>query len=115
MVLLDGGVNRVRDLFDGDVFKCQAGTGTTSPSATDTGLETADSNTLLTPTTVTADKSVQVTHTIPAGTGTGNAYSEQELQINSGSTSANRIVHTALTKGIADELIYITNFFFRSV
>lgn len=115
MVFLDAGVNRVRDLFNTDIFKSQAGTGTNAPLASDTGLQTAVAATLLTPTTVTADKAVQSTHTIPTTAGNGNTLSEQETQLNSGSTSANRVVHTGLAKTNADEFIYITTFFFESV
>jgi len=114
MVTLTTGINRIRDLFDTDIFKCQSGTGTTAPLPTDSGLETADSNTLLTPTTVKTDKAIQVTHTILSTTGEDKAYSEQEIQLNSGSTSFNRIVHTALTKGSNDEYNYITTIFIKS-
>jgi len=115
MVTLKTCLNRIRDLFNTDIYKCQAGTGTTAAMASNTGLETEDSNTLLDATVVVTDKCVQVTHTIASTIGEGEAYSEQEIQINSGNTSANRIVHTALTKGANDEYIYITNVFFNSV
>jgi len=115
MVFLNEGVNRVRDLFEEDVFKCQAGEGQTAPSASDTGLETPDSTTLLTPDTVVADKAIQVTHTINSAIGGGTTYAEQETQLDSGDTSANRIVHTPLAKGASDEFIYITTFFLRSI
>lgn len=108
-------IDRIRDLFDGDIFKSQAGTGTEAPTSSDTSLQTPDSNTLLTVSTSTASQSIQVTHTISSTIGAGNAYSEQELQINSGSTMANRIVHEPLTKGANDEFVYITNYFFTSV
>ena len=115
MVVLTEGINRLRDLFNTDIFKCQAGTGTTAPTAADTGLETADATTLLAPTKQTASANVQVTHTIPSTVGSGTTYAEQETQGNSGSTNYNRLVHTGIAKGAADEFIYITNFFFKSV
>ena len=107
-------INRIRDLFDDDIFKAQAGTGTSAPTSSDTALQTPDSNTLLTVSTSKTDQSIQVTHTIATTIGDGNAYSEQEVQINSGSTMANRIVHEPITKGANDEFVYITNFFFSS-
>lgn len=115
IVLLTEGLNRIKDLLNTDIFKCQAGTGTTAPTEADTGLETADSNTLLAPTKTTASSSIQVTHVISSTIGSGNAYSEQETQLNSGSTSLNRLVHTALTKGSKDEFSYITTIFLKSV
>lgn len=115
MVLLKDGLGRIRDLVNDDIFKCQAGTGTTAPTEEDTGLETADSNTLLTPTLTTADQAIQVTHSISSAIGATNAYSEQEIQLNSGTDHLNRIVHTAITKGAKDEFNYITTIFIRSV
>lgn len=115
MVLLTEGLNRIRDLVNDDIFKCQAGTGTTAPTAADTGLEAADSNTLLAPTTTTSSEAIQVTHSISTAIGSGTTYAEQETQLNSGSTNFNRIVHTAVTKGSLDQFEYITNIFFKSV
>lgn len=113
--MLTEGINRTRDLINTDIFKCQAGTGTSAATTNDTGLETADSNTLLTPTIVVADKSIQITHTIASTIGNGTTYSEQETQLNSGATSLNRIVHNGLLKGAKDEFVYITNVFIDSV
>ncbi len=115
MVLLTDGLDRVRDLVDADIFKCQAGTGTTAPTAADTGLETEDSNTLLAPTTTISNQSIQITHSITSTIGDGNAYAEQETQLNNGTDHLNRIVHTAITKGSKDEFNYITNIFFKSI
>jgi len=115
MVVTTAGINRMRALLDADVFKCQAGIGTTAPTVDDTSLESADSNTLLAVTTTATDKALQITHSIASTIGSGTAYSEQETQINSGNTMLNRIVHTALTKGANDEYTYITNWFLESV
>lgn len=114
MVVLNEGMDRVTELLLADVFKCQAGTGTTSPMITDTGLETADATTLAVPTTESGDQAFQVTFLIPSTTGSGNVYSEEEIQIDSGDTSFNRIVHTGLTKGTEDEYTYITTVFLRN-
>lgn len=111
MVLLNNGINRVRDLIESDIFKCQAGTGSTTPAYSDTGLETADSNTLLTPTITKSDAALQITHTIPSTVGDGVEYTEQETQLNSGGTSLNRVVHSGTTKGANDDWNYITNLF----
>jgi hypothetical protein len=113
MTILNNGMNRVRDIFNTDISKCMAGTGTTAPQITDTTLQAGDPTTLLTPTIVTTDRSLQVTHTIPSTTGSGTAYSEQQIQSNAGATSFNRVVHTALTKGDDEEFNYITVVFFE--
>ena len=107
------GINRVRDLIDTDIFKAQSGTGTTAPTPADTALETAVTATLLTPTTEKADKSIKVTNTLNAGTATGSNLSEHELQINSGSTQLQRIVHTPLEKESTSQWTVITMYFFK--
>ena len=114
-LILDDGINRIRDLVESDIGNCQSGTGTTAPTASDTGLETPDSNTLDTPTNTKTDKSIQVNFQIPSTTGATNAYSENEIQLNSGTDHLNRIVHTAITKGSNDEFNYITTIFFKSI
>jgi len=114
-LILDDGLNRIRDLVESDIGNCQAGTGTTAPTSADTSLETADSNTLDAPTNTKGDKSIQVNFQIPSTVGATNAYSEQEIQLNSGTDHLNRIVHTAITKGSLDEFNYITTIFFKSI
>ena len=115
MVVLNDSLNRIKNLVNEDIFKCQAGTGTTAANATDTGLETEVSATLFTRSKVVSDKAIQVTHDINPSIATSSALSEQEIQVNSGSSSFNRIVHTALTKNANDQFTYITNIFFKSV
>ena len=115
MTITNNGINRVRSLFNADLFKAQLGTGTNAPSSTDTALQTPVATTLLTPTSALADKAVQVTHAISTAIGATTTFSEQEIQLNSGSTHFNRIVHTGLLKGGLDEFTYITTIFFKSV
>jgi hypothetical protein len=114
MVLLTDGLNRIRDLINTDIYKCEAGTGVSSPTEDDTALETPVVATLGTPTKTTADKSIQLTHIIAAGIATGSILSEQEVQLNSGTDHFNRIVHTALIKSNLDQYEYITIFFIKS-
>ena len=114
MVLLQEFLNRCRDLVDADVFKCQAGTSTTTPSESDTGLNSAVVATLLTPTTIVADKTLQVTHVIPSTVATGSTFAEWETQVNSGSTSMNRSVTAGLAHTSSDDITMITTFFFRN-
>jgi len=114
MVVLNECLTRIRDLFEEDIFKCQAGEGDTAPVATDTGLETPDSNTLLTPSNEKSGYSIQITHSISSVIGSGNTYTEQEVQLNSGNVNANRIVHEGITKGSNDEFTYITTWHITS-
>ena len=47
IVLLNEGLNQVRDLIAADIDKGQLGTGGTASAESDTSLETADATTLL--------------------------------------------------------------------
>lgn len=113
MVTLYDGLNRIRDLVNDDIYKFQAGTGTTDVTLNDTALTTPDSNTLVVPTLQNADKAIQSTSIITAVVGEGNAYSEMEMQMNSGTDKLSKVVHTPVTKAANEEYSYITNYFFK--
>jgi len=113
MTTLNDGLNRIRDLVNDDIYKFQAGTGTDAVTLDDTELETPDSNTLTTPSIQKADKALQITSTINAVTGEGSAYSEMEIQMNSGTDKLSRVVNTPVTKAANEEYNYINNYFFK--
>lgn len=113
-MIITEGLNQVRDLVNADITKGQAGEGTTLPTAADTGLEDADSNTLLTLTSKsTANKAITTTYTIDANTGNGDALTEYEIRFTDGE-SFNRVVHAAISKTADDEVVYITTFYFEA-
>ena len=91
-------ISRVRDLFVTDLFKGQMGTGTTTETEADSGLETADVTTLATFLYTFSGNTIVCDYNLPMGTGDGTAYAEFEIQINAGATSFNRVTHTDLTK-----------------
>jgi len=112
-MILTEGLNQVRDLVDADLDKGQAGTGTTLPTASDTGLETAVGATLATLTsTTTANKAITTNYQIDANTGNGSDLSEYEIQFTDGE-SFNRVVHAPISKTSDDEMEYITTFYFE--
>ena len=102
MILLDG-KNRIRDLIDADKYKGQLGTGTTAPTENDTGLETADSDTLVTLTSTTSNKQLLFDYNLPTTTGNGNTYAEYENQLNSGTDHLTRVVFAGLGKTNTEE------------
>ena len=70
MVVIDNGVNRVRDLLSSDIFKGQLGTDGTAPAETQTGLISAVGATLLAfDDTTTSDKQISTTYTLPQTVG----------------------------------------------
>ena len=98
MVLLNEGLNKVRDVLSENLEKGQNGTGTTDAKQTDTGLETPVSATLLTLNSKSvSDKQVTVEHRLDSLTGNGSDFSELEIRFTNGD-SLNRIVHNPLTK-----------------
>lgn len=114
MTILNEGLNKVRDLVDDDLDKGQAGTGTTAPTASDTGLETPVVATLASLTgTTKKDKAIQTEYEIDSVTGNGNNLSEYEIRFTDG-TSLNRVVHASVSKTSDDEMDYLTTFYLKS-
>lgn len=112
-MILNEGLNAVRDLVDAGIEKGQAGTGTTAATPTDTGLETAVVATLLDVTSTTkTDKMITVNYDIDANTGNSSNLSEMEIRFTSGD-SFNRVVHTPISKDDTIEVSYITSFLFQ--
>lgn len=109
MVIVNAGLNRIRDMVADDIFKGQAGTGADAPSPNDTALTTPDSATLKTVTLDNVDRSTRITFLIPATTGNGTSYSEFEIQMNNGNTQFLHGVFAPLTKGSKDEFTLLTN------
>jgi len=112
-MILDEGLNQVKDLVNADLSKGQSGTGTTLPTAADTGLEVADTDTLLTLTSVTVnDKQLTTQHDINSIVANGVTLTEHEIQFVSGE-SFNRNVHAAISKTSAIEIQYLDTFYFE--
>lgn len=104
MVLLNEGMEEIRDLIKAQLSKGQLGTDNTSPSVTDTGLIAPDSNTLLDLDSTSATGNVvQATHKITVSIGNGTTYKEAEVQFSDG-VSLNRVVYTGISKTSSEEL-----------
>ena len=100
MTIINEGLNRVRDLLDGDITKAQAGTDGTSPSQNDSGLFTtiASTKSLTTNTKGANPASISVTHIINQTIAAGENLQEWELRINNDTESLNRTVTAPLSK-----------------
>jgi len=97
MVILNTGLNRVRDLIFDDIDKGQLGEGNTIALATDTGLETEDSTTLLTlESSSKGNLSIRFDYTLPSTGGTTTTYREFELQSSGAPYHYDRIVFTGI-------------------
>lgn len=97
------GKNRIRDLINDDIDKGQLGEDGTAETEADTGLGTPDATTLLTVTSTTADKQIQVDYNLNSTLGNGTTYAEYEITTTVAGTSLNRITFYDLEKTQSEE------------
>jgi len=109
MVVLDKGINKVRDLLNTNLTKGQNGIGTGTADAEDTGLETAVGTTFLNLATNISNKTLTTTHTLSTTVGNGNNFTEFENQFSSGE-SLIRIRHTSISKTDTKEVRFIVTY-----
>lgn len=109
MVLTNVGLNQFRDACSAICSDGQAGTGTTSPSASDTALETPVVATDASVTITTSERSFQVTHFISSTTATGNAFTEWGI-FTSADVLLSRAVSASVNHTSNDEITKITTF-----
>ena len=110
---LDVGLNRIRDLFEDDIHKCQAGTGTTAPQETDTGLESEVTATSGSTSNTTTDKQLLVSREIGLGTGNGNTISEFSIRDSTDAIHHNHVTFTGVDKANTAKMRIRTKFFIR--
>lgn len=117
MVMLNQGLNQVRDLIYADIDKGQLGTGTTKAVATDTDLETADATTELDTTNTTGDKSIRFDYTLPSTGGSTATYTEFCLLESTGDTEYDRMVFTGVdfTNNGNNNLVISKVYYIRSL
>ena len=111
MVILNEGLNRIRDLINSDVEDALAGTDGTPPTEANTGLVAPIAATEADVTTTVVDKSLQVSHTIPSTTATGNTFKEWSTRGNSEATDYNRAVTAGVSHTANDDVTRITTWF----
>lgn len=105
---LDYIASRMKDTTETAMSHMEVGTGTTSPAAGDTALETAisGSRVSLTSTTVTSN-AIEYVGDFPAGTGTGAVTEAGVFNASSAGTLLCRTVFSVVNKG-ADDTLKIT-------
>lgn len=105
---LDYIASRMKDTTETAMSHMEVGTGTTSPAAGDTALETAisGSRVSLTSTTVTSN-AIEYVGDFPAGTGTGAVTEAGVFNDSSAGTLLCRTVFSVVNKG-ADDTLKIT-------
>ena len=106
-MIVNEGMNKIRDLLNTNLTKGQNGTGTSTVSEGDTGLDVAVGSTLKTLTTNLGDRVLTTTHILNTTEGNGLSLTEFENQFDTGE-SLIRIRHTPITKDNTKELTFIT-------
>ena len=109
MGILVEGMNKIRDLINTNLTKGQCGTGTSTVTEEDTGLDEAVVATLKTLTNNVADKLLTTSFTLNTTDGNGLSFTEFENQFSTGESLA-RIRHTPISKDNTKELNYILTF-----
>ena len=114
MVLLDVGMNKIRDLIYDDLLNGQSGTSGTVPGITNTVLLSPIASTLsaLSSKSIT-DKRITVAHSISSTTANGQLLQEFGVTFTDG-TFLNRVVHAPISKNNTLEIDYITSFFINN-
>lgn len=109
MVILNEGIDKMRDLLNTNLTKGQNGIGTGTADEEDTGLETAVGTTLLTLTKNVSNKIITTTHTLATTIGNGNNFTEFENQFSSGESMI-RIRHTSILKTNTKTIRFIVTY-----
>lgn len=114
MVLLNEGLNRIRDLVSTDVSTLTLGTGTTAATAADTDLETKDTDTAKTVTDTKTDKQIKFDYTLLSTEGNTSTYSEMKLH--NATYDYDRVVFAGITwtKNGSANLVVTKRYFFRA-
>ena len=109
MGLLIEGMNKARDLIAAALTQGQCGTGTSTATSEDTGLDEAQGGTLKTLTVNTADRLITVTFSLNSAEGNGLSLTEFENAFSTGESLC-RIRHTPISKSSTNELTFIVQY-----
>jgi len=97
------GKNAIAELIDGELTNGKLGTGTTTPSVSDTDLVTEVTSTIDTLVGVQSNNQIVITYSLDSVTGNGNTYTEYGNFFTTSETLLNRITFTGVPKNSAIE------------
>ena len=107
--ILDEGMEKVIDLISDNLTIGQCGTGTSTVTAGDTGLDEAVGATQKTLSNTASENLLTTIFTLTTADGNGLSLTEFENQFSSGE-SLTRIRHTPISKDNTKELTYLLTF-----
>ncbi len=113
MVMVNVGLNRIRDLIANDISKVELGTDGTTPVESDTGLKSPVSETEKTPSVSTYDKLVAIRYILYSTEGNGNTYREMSVESTNG-TSFDRTTFYDIVKDNTFEIHIRKRYFVRN-
>jgi hypothetical protein len=114
MVILQEGLNRIRDLVDTDIDYGWIGTSGTAPLESQTALQNGVEATKQTTTDTTATKTLVINYTCPSTAGTGNTYREWGAISSANTTDYNRMTFTGIEHTENEDIIVRQTFSFRN-
>ena len=112
MVILISGLNKFRDLVNTNLTKGQAGTGTSTTTPEDTGLDESVGDTLKTLTNNVSDRLLTTSFSLSTTVANGLSLTEFENQFSTGESMI-RIRHTPISKDNVTTLEYVVTYEFE--
>ena len=113
-MILNQGINRVRDLLASDIGSGQSGSSGTAPTITDVALGSAIGS--KTDAQIeTSDKLITVTHTILSTEGNGSTHREHGVYVSGDTLLLERVVHNDVAKTSNEEITYVKSFYLTQV
>jgi len=109
MVVTNEGLQKIRDLLNTNLINGQCGTGTTTATENDIGLDVAVGATLKSLTKNTSGNLITATFTLLTTDANGISLTEFDNQFSSGE-SLIRIRHTPITKDNTKELNFVVTY-----
>lgn len=108
-MILNEGLNKIRDLLNTNVDEVDWGTGTSVSESSDTGLESEVAGLDATSSNVVKDKTLNVTGVLVSTSGNGSAISESVVRFSDG-TDLNRNTFTPISKTDSKEIHNVSTF-----
>lgn len=94
---------KIAEVIDNELVSGKLGTGTTTPTVSDTDLVTEVTSTIDTLVGVQSNNQIVITYSLDSVTGNGNTYTEYGNFFTTSETLLNRIVFTGVPKNSAIE------------
>jgi hypothetical protein len=113
-MILEEGLNRIRDLHSTDIENGVMGTASTTVVETQTGLQSPVAASELAVIKTTSNKTTSVSYTLPSTTGTGFTYREFGVRNDTDSIDFDRVIFTGIEHTIADDVVIRKTYYYEN-